>query len=350
MADKIEIEITCAASTGGGREYPLLNVPVGAPLASGEPAAAVAAASLALSPGMTAAEGFRAIAWNCLEHLLANFRIVVSTGDPEALHQCRVAIRRLRAAFTLFGAVVRDDPSADLKTRLKNTANALGPARDLHVLMARIADAARSRRQDASELLDHLGAMRGEATADAQAALADDAFQNLMLELAGWLESGDWLANESTAGLPLERCAAEALSKWRRKVRHSGKRLSKRTDAELHRLRIQVKKLRYGTEFFSPLFREDAGRRRAFNRSLRKLQDRLGILHDHAVAATNREPLFAGLEPQKAERLAGQMTGLLERGGPSRKRLLKSVEKHLDRIDEAPAWWKSARDRRSRKR
>lgn len=93
--------------------------------------AAVHARPVKLSPGMEVARGFQAIAWNCLDQLLTNYPQVVASGDPESLHQSRVAIRRLRATFSLFGDVVDDEAAPVLRAELKAVAKELGPARDL---------------------------------------------------------------------------------------------------------------------------------------------------------------------------------------------------------------------------
>jgi CHAD domain-containing protein len=52
---------------------------------------------------------------------------------PEALHQCRIAFRRLRAAMSLFKPLVADPQSEALKDGMRRLAGVLGEARDLDV-------------------------------------------------------------------------------------------------------------------------------------------------------------------------------------------------------------------------
>jgi CHAD domain-containing protein len=57
-------------------------------------------------------------------------------GDPEGLHQARVAVRRLRAAMSLFGELLRDD-GTEVKNELKWIMGEFGPAREMDVLTKR---------------------------------------------------------------------------------------------------------------------------------------------------------------------------------------------------------------------
>ena len=61
-----------------------------------------------------------------------------------------------------------------------------------------------------------------------------------------------------------------------------GRDFEQLSDADLHRLRISLKKLRYAGEFFAAQFPD--GRPRPYIRALRRLQDDLGQLNDAAVA------------------------------------------------------------------
>ena len=169
---------------------------------------------------MNAAQGFQAIAWNCLEQLLTNYPLVIASGSAEGVHQSRVAIRRLRAAWSLFGDVADDDAATALRAELKAVATGLGPARDLHVLLGRIASAAASGDNDVSELQAHLSARRDAAVQSAQALLAAIPFQRLLLKLAGWIENGEWLARKSETGVASRllpsprRCCRGDVASW----------------------------------------------------------------------------------------------------------------------------------------
>lgn len=315
-------------------------------LAYNLPFAAAHARPVKLVPAMDAAQGFQAIAWNCLEQLLANYPLVIASGDPEALHQGRVAIRRLRAARSLFGDIARDKAAPVLFAELKAAASALGPARDLHVLVERIAASAQDSDDDVSELLAHLSAQRDKALASAQALLATEPFQRLLFELATWIEAGEWLQRKAETGgdQPLLPFAAHVLSRRQRKLRRVGDRMVDLSAGDRHRLRIQAKKLRYAAAFFATLFSDKtaAKHQAVFAKALERLQDSLGELNDMAVATAGRDELFASVDVITAAGLAGQLEGLLAADEKSRRRLLRTAEKALAKIVDSPRWWQAS--------
>ena len=60
---------------------------------------------------MIVAQGFAAIAQSCLKHFRLNEPLIVQGRDPVALHQARVALRRLRSALSLFRPALLDEES-----------------------------------------------------------------------------------------------------------------------------------------------------------------------------------------------------------------------------------------------
>ena len=249
-------------------------------------------------------------------------------------------MRRLRAAFSVFGDAVADADSPIFRAEWKAAANGLGPARDLHVLLERVEAAATAQAAGADELLDLLRRRRASATRDAQDLLKGQGFQQLLIRFAEWLERAPFRAG-GRAGLPLADFAGHTLARRRRKLL-GGKPLDALPEGALHRLRIKGKKLRYAAEFFGPLYPDPDGAsaRQAFGKALGKFQDCLGSVHDLAVAHEQRDHLVADLEPIVAARLSTQLAALLGGHGPTRKQLIRSAAKELERIDMVPAWWK----------
>ena len=137
--------------------------------ARGRPARPVKATPSPIVEGMSVADGFQAIARSCLAHLLANEALFLETRDPEAVHQMRVALRRLRAALSLFRDVVADDETAAIKAGLRELAAVLGEARDLDVFIRKTIAPARARAPDDAALaaLARSYAERREAAYDA---------------------------------------------------------------------------------------------------------------------------------------------------------------------------------------
>lgn len=298
---------------------------------------AVRATEVPLSPDMTVGQGFRAIAWNCLTQLLGNYREIIASGHPDAVHQSRVAIRRLRAALGLFASCAADEEGAVFRAEWKAAAAALGPARDLHVLLERVEAAAAETDSDAADLIAHLRKRRTAATRAAKAVFTGEPFQRLLAHFAEWLERMPAHSDE-----PLTRFASNLLGRRHRKLVKI-KALASLSEEALHELRIKGKKQRYASEFFASLYPDaDRGKdRRAYGKALTRLQDSLGSVHDLAVAQDHRASLFAGLEPIAAAGLSAQLGELIDGHGPGRKRLVRAAGKALERVAETPPWWKA---------
>jgi inorganic triphosphatase YgiF len=297
-----------------------------------------------LKSGMDVAKAFQTIAWSCLEQLLACCSHVIANDDSEALHQCRVAIRRLRAAFGLFKHVVADETAPQLRAALKAVFTGLGPARERQVLLDQVAATTGPNGHDTGELLEHLGKRRNEAMQAAQVLLASPPFQRLLLELGDWIDDGEWLSRKHETGgdQPIRRFAKRGLSKSRRKLRRRQDGLANMTDLARHHLRVDVKKLRYAEEFFSTLCRNKAAsrHRRRFSKAVGGLQDSLGELNDLAVASNDRTELFEGLDSITAARLTAQLDRSLHVQQKSKGKLLKRAERSLHRTLDASPWWK----------
>lgn len=246
--------------------------------------------SVQASPTATAGEAFQTIARGCLRPLIADEKAVLA-GDREALHRLRIALRRLRAALSVFARAVGDREAARIKTELRWIGEALGPARDVDVFMADVVDPLRKRyRHDrgVTRICRNFKQHRAFVYGQVAVSLRSARFRHLELELARWIEAGSWVSRRGSASRwrdrPVTSLAAEALTRGRKKLRKTGRRLAKLNRRDRHRLRIRGKKLRYVVEFFSGLFpgKKRAKRCRDTLSALKDLQDPLGALNDLA--------------------------------------------------------------------
>ncbi|WP_276208754.1 CYTH and CHAD domain-containing protein [Caulobacter sp. 17J65-9] len=266
----------------------------------GDAHASAKAASVELDRKMSSAEAFTAIGANCLLHLLRNERLVRERRAPEAVHQARVALRRLRAAMSLFKAQFIDLESIRLKDEMKRVAGALGDARDLDVFEGELhADGAEPEEMEA---LNAAFLRRRESAYDAAvAALSDPAFVRLTFDILAWLHAGAWRETPA-AQRPVLELAADELTRRRKKLRKQGPQLHKLTPEARHQVRIQAKKLRYGAEFFGSLAAGAKGRKRAeaFIGALKPVQDALGEMNDVAAQGKLVRSLCEGAAPGAA--------------------------------------------------
>lgn len=222
---------------------------------------------------MSVAEGFHTVATACVRHFRLNEPIFVGSRNSEALHQARVAMRRLRSALTLFRPAIADGEFEQIRDALRSFTAELGDSRNLDVLL----------QPDLPERERERLERKRECAYDSLiAAMESPCFRLLMLDLAAWTELGEWRRNP-IAGTPLEPFLNRRIHRlWKRVAR--ARRLGAMDEGQQHRLRIGIKKLRYGLEFAAALHRQERGRQRKFAKALKEIQEVLGYFHDHAVA------------------------------------------------------------------
>ncbi|WP_188910880.1 CYTH and CHAD domain-containing protein [Salinarimonas ramus] len=290
-------------------------------LLAGEASRVVKKIEVALDPAMSAGAAFQAIARACLAQLVANEEALRSLGAPGAIHQSRVALRRLRAAISLFKIVVEDERRRAVSAELKWMANALGAARDLDVQIATMVEPARAAEPDDPDLA-HLAAAfaarREAALADAREASLGERYRLMLVDTAAWIEAGAWLEGERPQrDAPVAEFAARLLRKKRKRIAREGADLAALDADTRHEVRIEVKKLRYATEFFESVFatphvagetakearkqakkaaRKATARHAAMLSLLETLQEDLGALNDLAVGARMSEGFDASDE------------------------------------------------------
>jgi CHAD domain-containing protein len=215
--------------------------------------------------------------------LVAQVPVVELGEDPEAIHDARVAARRLRSDLRTFGPVLDPTWAKPLRAELGWVGALLGRVRDPEVLVARLGARIESIADPGivagKMLLDDLELQRVGARRRLLEGLRSERFGTLVDRLVegatdpGAVDGGTADAVE-TAGPLMSR-------PWRRLVRAAGRIGPQPEDADLHRVRIEVKRVRYAAEAFSPALGTRADR---FAATARTLQDLLGEHHDAVVS------------------------------------------------------------------
>src|SRR5262249_16570288 len=152
------------------------------------------AAPIALIPGTSARDAFKTIGRACLKQIVGNEPALLA-GDPEGVHQMRVGLRRLRAAMSLFAVLLRDPQTRAVQSELKWLDGELTAAREFDVLLQQVVAPVmkrHARRDDLRSLSQELAEQRAKALTRAQNAVKSRQFRALTLEVARWLEVGDW--------------------------------------------------------------------------------------------------------------------------------------------------------------
>jgi len=307
----------------------------------------VCADEIFLSRDMSAADAFQTIAMSCLHHFAAN-RDAVAAGRAEGVHQMRVGLRRLRAAISLFKTLLRGPETEAVKASLKWLTEELGPARDMDVLAGEaVAPMVKETPAPAAAkaLQSDIEHRREAGFARAKRAVCGERYRRLVLDTVLWINGGKWMKTGTALiaeqhALPARRFAAQELERRTAKALKKLARIEELAPPRLHKLRIAIKKLRYGVGFFQSLFREEKKAIRKFLGVLKDLQSALGKLNDIRVHGGLAQEYAA---PAKATRRAvgcafamGELTGK-ERA--TRRDCLKAARHQGKRLKHGPRFW-----------
>jgi triphosphatase len=252
---------------------------------------AVHAAPTELTADMTVEDALGTIIRQCLDHLARNEALAMEEHDAAALHQMRVALRRMRSAFSVFRPLLPRAQCDMFVAEIKWLAGVLGTAREWDVFLAELVGPVRGYLAHDAGLaaLESAGLeRRAQSYAAVGEAVASTRYTTLLLKLGGWLDGKGWRqqpVSESSAVLlgPVVTLADRLLARrWKRALKR-GAHFARQAPARRHELRVALKKLRYATEFFRSLYDHKPVQR--YLRRLTELQAALGHLNDVATAA-----------------------------------------------------------------
>jgi CHAD domain-containing protein len=235
-------------------------------------------------------EALRRVLLRFFREMLEHEPIARLGEDIEGVHKMRVAIRRQRSVYRIFGDFLPKRYRRGHLDDLRHTARLLGAVRDLDVFMER------TRRYIDS----HLGGNPDSLTGLVK--LNHSEHHAARTQLIHWLDSPDYqsfiqgYAKLLLKPLTVEHLQRKSTSPFPFLVKHSlPQLLYNRYNAlrryetilevasvpTLHAMRIDAKRFRYALDAFAELMEEPAGQ---IIGSLKKLQDHLGELNDAAVA------------------------------------------------------------------
>jgi triphosphatase len=275
------------------------------------------ASDLDIRKTMDAGQVFALIVHECIRHFRLNEALIIVERNPEALHQARVAMRRLRTAFSLFRPAILQASLEPLRMELREFITPFGEARNLDVFLDHHGDELGRR--------DHqtLTSARAETYGQVIDTLNAQRSRDMFLNLVEWSASEDW--RKDAASAPIEKFAAKRLDAVWGKVKRKGAGLGDLEEHLLHRLRISVKRLRYAVDFLAPLYAKK--RVRKFASSLEKMQDCLGLIHDDMIS----RQIVADFALSKTGR-----TDVTDRT-----RQIKAMEKRFKQLKRVGRFWAS---------
>ncbi len=256
---------------------------------------------------------------------------------PDAVHDMRVAMRRMRSALATFRPMLDRTVTEPLRDELKWVGGVLGDARDSEVIHQRLAEAVA---QEPVELLlgpvvarvdGELGQAYRDAHQRSVEAMSSDRYFALVEQLDALVEDPPWTPRaQEPANDVLPRRMRNDWKRVRTRVAAADSAPSaEERDLRLHEVRKAAKRARYAAEALTPLYGGDAKR---FAKAAKGIQSVLGDHQDSVVT-------------QHALRRLGVKAHLAGENGFSFGRLhgLEQAEADRTRAEFEVAWSKASR-------
>lgn len=239
-----------------------------------------------LSAGMACDTAFRIIARRHLDAVVVQHEGTCN-GDPDALHQIRIALTHLRTAIRFFSPMVDDAIRPEIWSELKWLNGQLGLVRDLDVAIERIV-AATGEELELIAQLQSWHEKRAESHRLLARSLRSTRYRRLIERISHWIESGPWSTRRGKEAVLLRRSrladhAASRLADWEETLLNKSRKLGKLSVEKRHRLRLLNKRLTYAIESLDELFSEKSlAKQKSVVEQLRRAQRSLGQLNDDA--------------------------------------------------------------------
>jgi CHAD domain-containing protein len=234
---------------------------------------------------------YQVVTWYLSEQAeaLTSLDPAVRRGQPDSVHQMRVATRRLRSTLRTFPAVISRGDIAHLASELQWLGGVLGTARDAEVQAARMqrhlqqADADELVGPVAARVRAHFAQADEQARAAVSAALDSDRYVSLLGALDMIITDPQLGADgQSPAGQVLPAAVRSSYRKARRRMRRAKRSPpGPARETALHQARKAAKQARYAAEASAAVIGKRAAR---FARRMAQVQSTLGDLQDAVVA------------------------------------------------------------------
>lgn len=244
---------------------------------------ATKAEAIVLQKNVTAREALEQIISSGLRHLQLNELAALNPQHTiEAVHQMRVAVRRLRSCLGIFKPfIIKSEEYTELRSELRWLGGVLGIARDWDVFAENL-EVVRAQLPDVAivSLQKSVHYLQTQARLHVYETLQSPRYHRLVLQLGKWLLQCK--VEQPELDVAAKTVVAEILQQRYRRVKECGKQLLTLNDTQRHKMRIEIKKLNYAIRFFGSLYAADKSYQ--YLSYLSELQTELGVLNDMNVA------------------------------------------------------------------
>lgn len=209
---------------------------------------------------------------------------LIADIDSEFAHQYRVNLRKARSLLSLFKRALAPERYRELRQELRKMAQATNRLRDLDVFLLAEDDyramLPKQFQPGLDSLFKRLRRRRQSTWRNVAETLAEEAYGEKIIRLEKLLKNPPDFSTRRSRN-PIKKQVSRNILAQYRAMQRDGRRIDAATpDEQIHKLRIEAKKLRYLLELFAELFPRDLVRQ--LIKALKRLQDNLGRFNDYS--------------------------------------------------------------------
>lgn len=232
---------------------------------------------------------------NAQTGLLDGLELAVLQEKPDAVHQMRVTVRRLRSTLQSFSGIVSEQDTRQLRAELKWFGGVLGGARDTEVLASQLhaglaaAPAELVLGPAQARVTAHFAPLEASNRKAMLDAFDSDRYRALRTGLDRLLDDPPLTSKAAeAAGGALPPAVGRAYRRTRRRMHAASQAPSgPERDVALHETRKAAKRARYAAEAAAPTLGKKSGKKaRRFAKRMKKVQSVLGAHQDAVIAQT----------------------------------------------------------------
>lgn len=235
---------------------------------------------LDLPSAICAYDGIRTIYYSLYEKILFYQNTFLKTNDVEALHQFRVNIRKTRSLLQSMQGVFDATINSRFIKDLKLIASSTNQKRDMDVFMEYLDTLDEIEAEEILEALKDQGDFHTDKVCEM---LNSEEYARVMQEWGVVIRDEDGFFKGEMGNYPLKKIGAISLIKRLKRMKKRLNILYESTELyHFHSVRIEFKRLRYLSEFFSILFKD-----KSIENTMivsKKMQSLFGTLQDRDVA------------------------------------------------------------------
>ena len=234
--------------------------------------------------------------------------------DPHDIHQTRVILRRLRVIFSALKRVSSNNEFDSLNAEARRIAALLGKVREYDVLEDLINSVPREHINNdlcIDELISQIKTKKQYALEHSKMIISEGMAAIFIIKVERFLNKPGYLKLGYDNNLDnqldgINKISSLVLTKIERRVKKRGSKLKELHDIGRHQLRIDLKRLRYLTDFFAPIYEKKAIKE--YIKHISELQEFLGA-HNDIVNGELLLQQISNNSSQSSKFIAGKIIG-----------------------------------------